>query len=319
MTLVQLEAFVLSVRLGTFTAAATAMGISQPGVSDLVGRLEAELSVKLFQRANKQLALTPAGRQLLPFAEQATVSAQQGMHAVKAMMTLDGGTATFGLLRNADFYLGANLAKQFHALYPNVRIRLVGQNSAETAASVASGDLEAGLVTLPVDDAGLDVVPLVRDEVCFVSADGKKCAAPASISTLSETPLVLYDAHYGDMDPARRQITDRARIAGVRVAAMIEVEYLSSALALVSEGIGSTIACRAAIASDVFPAALSHASFEEPLFDTLALIKRRGQLLSPATREMARLAYAALMFYQKSSRGTAEILASASATDAFFF
>ncbi|KPX25645.1 hypothetical protein ALO72_200247 [Pseudomonas syringae pv. delphinii] len=44
------------------------------------------------------------------------------------MMSLGGGTASFGLLRNADFYLGTNLAKNFHNLYPDVRIRLVGQN-----------------------------------------------------------------------------------------------------------------------------------------------------------------------------------------------
>lgn len=86
----------------------------------------------------------------------------------KSQRATDRGTATFGVLRNADFYLGSNLAKRFHALYPDERIRLVGQNSAETASDVASGFLEAGLVTLPVDDTELDVVPLVRDEVLFV-------------------------------------------------------------------------------------------------------------------------------------------------------
>jgi len=318
-TLVQLEAFVRAARLGTFSAAAIEMGISQPGVSDLIGRLEAELSTKLFHRANKQLVLTFAGEQLLPFAEQSTVSAEQGARVVKAMMTLGGGTATFGLLRNADFYLGTNLAQQFHTLYPNVRMRLLGQNSAETASSVASGNLEAGLVTLPVDDADLDVVPLVRDEVCFVSAVADRCAAPMTIRAFSETPLVLYDAHYADTDPARRQLAGRARIAGVRILPLIEVEYLSSALALVSEGIGDTIVCRAAMASAVFPENLRFASFEEPLFDTIALIKRRGQLLSPATREMARLAHSALMAYQQSPQGTAEILPTAGETDAFFF
>ncbi|MGS0625764.1 LysR family transcriptional regulator [Ralstonia sp. VS2407] len=319
MTLVQLEAFVRSARLGTFSAAASEMGISQPGVSDLIARLEAEVSTKLFHRANKQLVLTFAGEQLLPFAEQATVAADQGARAVKAMMALGGGTATFGLLRNADFYLGTNLAKQFHALYPHVHMRLIGQNSAETASSVASGYIEAGLVTLPVDDADLDIVPLARDEVCFVSAVAERCVSPVPIRAFSETPLVLYDAHYADTDPARRQLAERARIAGIRLTPLIEVEYLTSALALVSEGIGDTIACRAAIASDTFPKGLFHVAFEEPLFDTLALIKRRGQLLSPATREMARLAHAALMSYQSSSRGTAEILTSANSTDAFFF
>lgn len=319
MTLVQLEAFVLSARLKTFSAAAQQMGITQPAVSDLVARLEAELNTKLFRRTKRSVIITAAGEQLFPFAEQSMTSAMQGVQAVKSMMSLGGGTATFGLLRNADFYLGTNLAKRFHALYPDVHIRLIGQNSAETAADVASGYLEAGLVTLPIDDAELDVVPLARDEVLYVSADQKRGRKPPGIYDLSEVPLVLYDAHYALTDPARRQLNDRARVAGVKLNPLIEVEYLATALALVAEGIGDTIACRAALKSDGYPANLYSTPFAEPLYDTLALVKRRGQLLSPATRELARLAHESLIAFQRSDAGTTELLPSATDTTSFFF
>ncbi|CAM5357949.1 hypothetical protein STENM223S_06974 [Streptomyces tendae] len=58
--------------------------------------------------------------------------------------SLGGGTATFGVLRNADYYLLADLVQMFHARYPRVRVRLVGQNSAETAAAVAAGRIRRG-------------------------------------------------------------------------------------------------------------------------------------------------------------------------------
>ncbi len=319
MTLVQLEAFVLSAKFKTFSAAAQQMGITQPAVSDLVARLEAELNTKLFRRTKRSVIITAAGEQLFPFAEQSITSAAQGTLAVKSMMSLGGGTATFGLLRNADFYLGTNLTKRFHALYPDVHIRLIGQNSAETAADVASGYLEAGLVTLPIDDAELDVVPLARDEVLYVSADAVRGSNPPSIYELSEVPLVLYDAHYALTDPARRQLNERARVAGIRLNPIIEVEYLATALALVSEGIGDSIVCRAAVKTEAYPASLYNTPFAAPLYDTLALVKRRGQLLSPATRELARLAHESLIAFQSSEAGTTELLPSATKTASFFF
>ncbi|QKJ87611.1 LysR family transcriptional regulator [Paramixta manurensis] len=319
MTLTQLQAFTLAARTRSFSAAAGEMGISQPGVSELIARLESELNTKLFNRAKRNLVITAAGELLLPFAEQSLASVQQGTLAVKSMMSLGGGIASFGVLRNADFYLGTNLARNFHRLYPNVQIRLTGLNSAETAFDVASGHLEAGLVTLPVNDEGLDVVPLARDEVLYVTADKKRASNKPTIHDLLKAPLVLYDVHYAETDPARRQLNERTRLAGIRLNPIIEVEYLNSALALVQEGIGDTIVCNAATAYEGWDKKLYTVPFAEPLYDTLALIKRKGQLLSPATRELARLAHESLIRYQQSEKGTTEILATAAQTASFFF
>ncbi|MFE5393456.1 LysR family transcriptional regulator [Streptomyces sp. NPDC056568] len=290
MTLNQLRAFVEAERLGSFTAAAKAMDIAQASASELVRRLETELDTDLFLRGSRTLTLTAAGRELLPYAQEALEAADSGVRAVHSLGSLGGGTATFGVLRNADYYLLANLVQLFHARYPAVRVRLVGQNSAETAAAVAAGHIEAGLVILPIDDEGLAVTPLMRDEVLYVSADPERTRTPVSIEAFSRAPLVLYDAHYGWRDPTRRQIAERAQFAGVRVEPMIEIEHVEAALKLAAAGVGDTIASRAVISSPSFPSGLHTAPFEEPLHDTIALVRRRGHPLSRATRELARLA-----------------------------
>ncbi|MEU1178657.1 LysR family transcriptional regulator [Streptomyces sp. NPDC005820] len=317
MTLMQLQAFVAAAARGTFTAAADELKMSQPAISDLIRRLEDELGTKLFQRG-RSLVLTAAGEQLLPHAEQAVASARLGAQAVRSQLDLAGGTATFGLLRNADYYLRTNLAQRFRTRYPDVRIRLVGQNSAETAQAVAFGTLEAGLVTLPVPDEDLDIVPLARDELLYVTADAARAHTPPTIDDFCSVPLVLYDAHYATTDPARRQLNERAQLAGQRIEPVIEVEYLSSALALVSEGFGDSVMCRAATLSDAMPANLRTVPFAEPLYDTLALVRRRGQILSPATREMARMAWDSLVEHQAGPHGTAEITASTGQLSRFF-
>ncbi|MFF8093379.1 LysR family transcriptional regulator [Streptomyces sp. NPDC016675] len=290
MTLNQLRAFVEAERLGSFTAAAKAMDIAQASASELVRRLETELDTDLFLRGSRTLTLTAAGHELLPYAQEALEAADSGVRAVHSLGSLGGGTATFGVLRNADYYLLANLVQLFHARYPAVRVRLVGQNSAETAAAVAAGHIEAGLVILPIDDEGLVVTPLMRDEVLYVSAHPERTRTPVTIEAFSRAPLVLYDAHYGWRDPTRRQIAERAQFAGVRVEPMIEIEHVEAALKLAAAGVGDTIASRAVISSPSFPSGLHTAPFEEPLHDTIALVRRRGHPLSRATRELARLA-----------------------------
>ncbi|MGD6747655.1 LysR family transcriptional regulator [Streptomyces sp. BH106] len=290
MTLNQLRAFVEAERLGSFTAAARAMDIAQASASELVRRLEAELDAELFVRGSRTLALTSAGQELLPYAQQSVEAADSGTRAVHSLGSLGGGTATFGVLRNADYYLLSNLVQLFHARYPSVRVRLVGQNSAETAAAVAAGRIEAGLVVLPVDEEELQVTPLLRDEVYYVSASEERTAAPVTIEDFARAPLVLYDAHYGWQDPTRRQLAERAQFAGVRVDPLIELEHVEAALKLVTTGVGDTIASRAVVDSPAFPAGLHTARFADPLYDTIALVRRRGHPLSRATRELARIA-----------------------------
>ncbi|CAM5655368.1 HTH-type transcriptional regulator HdfR [Streptomyces alboniger] len=253
MTLNQLRAFVEAARLGSFTAAAQAMDIAQASASELVRRMETELDAELFLRGSRTLTLTAAGEELLPYAQEAVEAADSGARAVRSLGSLGGGTATFGVLRNADYYLLADLVQMFHARYPAVRVRLVGQNSAETALAVAQGRIEAGLVILPIDDDGLVVTPLMRDEVFYVSASAERAGAPVGIEALSRAPLVLYDAHYGWKDPTRRQIAERARLAGVSVDPLIELEHVEAALKLVAAGIGDTIASRAVIAARPSP------------------------------------------------------------------
>ena len=61
--------------------------------------------------------------------------------------------------------------EEFRKRHPDVRVRAVGQNSAEVADAVRDGSLEGGLVILPVDDTGLEVRGARTEELLYVSAD----------------------------------------------------------------------------------------------------------------------------------------------------
>lgn len=306
MTLNQLVAFLAAARLQSFTAAAKELQVSQASVSELVGRLEDEHGLPLFTRGSRHLTLTPAGQELLPFAQQAVSAAGNGTQALRALRSLDGGVATFGMMRYADYYFLSDLVEQFHRIHPNVRVRLVGQNSVDVARSVALGEIEAGLVVLPVSEGGLKITPLLRDEIVYASANPEHVREPVTMSQLAEANLVMYEAFVGWRDTTRRQLADRALLAGMRLEPMIEVEYASAALKLVARGIGDTFVPRAIADSPTMPQNVTYTSFAEPLYDDLAMIQKESNYPSPATQELMRLVTKMLLSRRPTGTTSAE-------------
>ncbi len=139
---------------------------------------------------------------------------------------------------------------------------------------------------LPIDDDKLDVRPIVRDEVLYVSACPERAREPATIERLAATPLIFYDAESADEDPIRRQLAERAQAIGMRLQPRIEVELKDLALRLVAAGIGDTYLPSAYTHAPYFPAGLGTAPFTPPLHDTFAVITRPGSRLSPGVREL---------------------------------
>jgi DNA-binding transcriptional LysR family regulator len=290
LTLQQLTYFLAAARHGSFSAGAESLHMAQPSLSEQVRRLEAELGVPLFVRAGRGLELTEAGQLLRPHAERTLAEAQQAMESVREVRELTGGTVAFGTFSSAHHYLTGGLVQDFRTRYPGVRIRVVGQNSAEVADAVRNGGLEAGLIVLPIEDAGLDVRVAVREELLYISANPDRVNEPVTIEKLAQAPLILADARWAAMDPTRRQLRERAQAAGVTIVPQIEVEYLTAALDLAVRGLGDTVATQSTLTGRGYTRRLGSASFDPPIYETFAFITRRNAHLSPATREFMKLA-----------------------------
>ena len=227
MTLQQLRYFLAAAEHGSFSAAAGELRVAQPSVSEQVRRLEKELGVPLFGRVGRGLVLTEAGRAFRPHAEAAMRAVVAAQEAVAGVRDISAGTASFGAFGTALHYVLGDLVQDFRERYPSVRLRIVGENSSEVAERVRDGRLEAGLVVLPIDDSGLEVRPVMREPVLFVSSRPDRVRVPMSMTRLARIPLVLAAARYGTLDPTRRQLAERAQRAGVRIEPAIEVEELA--------------------------------------------------------------------------------------------
>jgi DNA-binding transcriptional LysR family regulator len=209
---------------------------------------------------------------------------------VREVRDVSGGTVAFGTFGSAHYYLLGGLVQDFRTRYPQVRVRVVGQNSAEVADAVRDGELEAGLVAIPVDDRGLDVRPGFDEEVLYLSADRERLRAPVSIERLAAAPLILYDARWAAVDPLRLSLRELAQRAGVTIEPQIEVEYFTAALDLAARGLGDTLGPRSIVTARGYSRRLGAVSLDPPLMETFAFVTRRNAHLSPTTRAFMAMA-----------------------------
>ncbi len=265
------------------------VGQNSSETADAVRDGELEAGLVVLPIDDRGLVLTEAGRALRPHAEAALAEVERARESVGAIRELRGGLATFGTFGTARTYLGADLVEDFRRSHPDVRVRLVGQNSSETVEAIRAGEIEAGLVVLPIDDRGLVVAPAMRDEVLFVSMEPERLRRPMTITRLAAVTLILSEASWGSQDPTRRQLSELAQREGVAIEPQIDVEDVEVALALAERGLGDTIMARGML-RQLAPSRAGWVPFAEPIYETFAFTWRRGAQLSPATREFVTFA-----------------------------
>ena len=281
----QIRCFCAALELGSFTAAAEALRVSQPAVAEQIRKLERALGSHLFIRAGRGVVPTDAGRAFAEHATRSLRALEDAADSVGELSALRSGTVAVGIFGEPSAWRVDELATAFLRRHPDLSVRLVGRNSSAIVERVRRGELEAGVVVLPIDDDKLDVRPIVRDEVLYVSAFPERTREPATIERLAATPLVFYDAESADKDPIRRQLAERAQALGVELQPRVEVELKDIALRLVAAGIGDTYLPSAYTNAPYYPDGLSTAPFSPALYDTFAIITRTGARLSPGVRE----------------------------------
>ena len=272
-------------------SSADVLHLARPSVSEQIAHLEAELGVALFVRTGRRLELTDAGRLLRPEAERTLAGASDASDVVQRARTLKGGTASLGTFSTAHHLLLPGLVEDFARRHPQVAIRVVGENSSQLADAVRAGRLEAALVALPIDDDGLEVSPAIAQfEVVYATARADAPPGPITTEQLAQTVLVLPEARWGEEDPTRRQLAERAQRTGLSIRPAIEVQHANAALELAARGVADTLVTRAVLGALGYGDRLASRSLDPPLHEAFALIRRRNARPSPATRALMTLA-----------------------------
>lgn len=292
-TLHQYRCFLAAARTGSFTAAATALGLAQQSVSEQVRLLERACGVPLFLRIGRGLRPTEAAQALAPHAERTLAASEQALAAARAVGDVVAGTVRLGVFGTMRYYVRSDLIAEMLTRHPQVRVEILGQNSAASIELVQQGRIEAGIVALPVDDAQLEVTPIFRDEVLYVSADPARTTAPVTAERLAKARLALAYASWAEADTTRRQLAQRVQATGVTLRPVADVDDIETALEITARGLADTVANRGLLRG-IGVKGLHTAPLRPRLWDTFAIVHRRHTELSPATRALLELAVARL-------------------------
>jgi DNA-binding transcriptional LysR family regulator len=243
-----IESVLAIARRGSFRAAALDLGLSTTALSHVIGRLEASLGVRLFNRTTRSVALTEAGRDFVARVGPALAEIRAAMDTVRSQRD----TPT-GLLRiNASVQAGRAVAPvvlAFLRRYPDMQVDLV---------------TEGRLVDIVAEgfDLGLrpaDLVP--RDMIAVPFGPPQRLAVVAAPKWLAVHPAPLSPA---DLDPAqcirvrlpngallRWPFEKDGTLAPFDAAGRLTVDETAIARAAVLDGAGIGLFHQADVADDI--------------------------------------------------------------------
>jgi len=204
-----LRCFLAAAEHLNFRLAAAQVALSPAAFSDRIQRLEAELGARLFERTTRSVALTAAGRRLLPQAEQA-LAAARGCYAV---VSDDARPAPFELRLGTRFELGLSwLVPALSGLReacPERRIHLRFGDSPELLELLRARAIDALVSSVRLTQSGLSYATLHPESYVFVGAPALLGRAPltgpadaAAHTLLDASPELPLFSYLLDMAPA---------------------------------------------------------------------------------------------------------------------
>jgi DNA-binding transcriptional LysR family regulator len=152
----QLEAFRATMQAGTVSGAAVLLGVSQPAASRLLGRLEKELNLTLFDRSKGRLAPTPEAQILYDQVERTFVSVDKIREVAAGIGTAQAGHLHVAALPAVGLGFMPAVIEDFNRAHPQVTITLEVNISARVEESVAAQHVDLGIGQFPFRRTGLE-------------------------------------------------------------------------------------------------------------------------------------------------------------------
>ncbi|CAN7295681.1 LysR family transcriptional regulator [Phyllobacterium sp. LjRoot231] len=279
MNLRQLRYFITVARLGSFTAAARILNVSQPALGYQLKLLEDQLGVALLQRHSRGVRVTEAGSTLL----------ETGTRALEAFAEAERSVAHFGKANSKRISLGV-APTPGRALLPELLplaagagevLQIVVQQgmSDELIDAMTREELDAALCYDPPDLPHIRIVPLYKEYLYLICAGSAASSVDSTIpfDSLSEYPLVLD----GKVRPIRRLIDEIATSRQTKLD-LIEVEPANVKREIIMHHGRSTIVPYGLFLDEIRERRVTARRITDPQLErTVALVLH--QSLSPGT------------------------------------
>jgi DNA-binding transcriptional LysR family regulator len=239
----QLHIFYTVAERGSFSAAAQALHMSQPAVTMQVQSLEEYFGTKLLIRSTKRMALSEAGRTLLPFARKSLELSQETDAAMAAFSNKLQGRLQLGASLTIGEYVLPRLLGPFGREYPDISIMLKVMNTTQILEEIAGHQLNFGLIEAPVEHPDMVLDSVMEDELKLIVPSSHPLATREDTIYLEEVlkyPFVLREKGSG----TRKVMEDVLLMRGYdpeSIRTVMELGSTGAVKSAVEEGLGITM------------------------------------------------------------------------------
>ncbi|MBF8377666.1 LysR family transcriptional regulator [Alicyclobacillus mali] len=237
----QLEYFVAVAEELHFGRAAKRLGLTQPPLSQQIQKLEDEIGVTLFDRTNRRVQLTHAGRALLAEARKVLADAQTAVKAARDAAAGRVGRLSVAFVGSATYGWLPEVIRAYQERHPDVELVLREMPTPAQMEALTAGEVDVGVVRLPAQHPDLHIRLVERDDCVAVVPSEHSLAARSSLFLveLAEEPFVLVSRAIwpGLYDG----FITLARALGFEPRVRLEVTEVQTAVGLVAAGLGVSI------------------------------------------------------------------------------
>ncbi|ETK23708.1 LysR family transcriptional regulator [Pseudomonas sp. FH1] len=227
-----------------FGRAAQVLGISQPPLSQQIQALEQEVGARLFERTNRRVELSEAGRLFLHEARLVLAQVDKAADVARRAQLGELGELKIGFTSSAPFNSSIPQAIfAFRQAFAAVHLNLQEMSSTEVAESLVDESIQVGLMRpLPLPDS-LSVVELMREPLVAVLNAGHPLVEGSErglhLAQLAQEPFVFFPRTYGSGLYA--QLLSLARDAGFSPHFAQEAGEAMTIIGLVAAGLGVSV------------------------------------------------------------------------------
>ncbi len=285
MDLASLKAFLAVAETGSFSAAASALQLTQPAVSKRIAALESSTGSRLFDRIGRRVGLTEAGRALLP---RAGAILRDIAAAERSLQEL-GGTVRGRLAIGTSHHVGLHrlppVLREFSRRHPEVDLEIAFMDSEKAHDAVLQGHLELAVVTLDPGgtDSRLHSRIVWEDPLSAMVATEHPLAGLISprLEDLAAWPAVLPGAGTYTGQILRALFAAR----GISLRIGMSTNYLETLRMLASIGLGWSVLPDTMLSSDLHRLPITGLRLERKL----GYVLHRNRSLSNAARALLAL------------------------------
>jgi DNA-binding transcriptional LysR family regulator len=237
----QLRAFIAIAELGTFTAGALRVHVTQAAISMQIRQLENELGARLFIRAPRRVILTEAGEQLLQRARQILRDHDAAIDEIAELAGAERGRLRIGSASaSVTTDVLPKLLKEVRKQHQGAEISVASGTSEALVQQILAGEIDIAFVSLPVEARGINTERLSQDQLVAVASPRHRFAKQRTISayTLAGEKLIL-----GERGGNTRRLIDQFFAqAGVTLHVSMELSRQAAIRRMVEEDMGVGIA-----------------------------------------------------------------------------